>query len=406
MDQNSMFGAALGLQEPWFVKGIRFSLEDRRLDIDIDFRKGGLFPCPQCKQPRKAYDTADKSWRHLNFFQYECHLNARVPRIECGGDDGCGILQVGVPWGRTQSGFTLLFESLIMAMVKEMPVASVAALVGETDHRLWRVLHHYVNEARKEIDMSDVTSVGIDETSRRKGHNYISCFVDLNKSKLLFVTEGKGKDTVAQFQKDLIAHKGQPEQIKNVCCDLSPSFISGVTTSFPKADLTFDRFHVMKIINDAVDAVRREESKQMPELKKTRYLWLKNEGNLTVKQKEKFDSVKNLRCKTAKAYQLKITFQEFFAQTDKAAAEVFLHQWYSWAVHCQLDPMVDAAKTVKSHWQGIMNWYDSHISNGVMEGINSLIQAAKARARGYRSVANISAMAFLIAGKFNFKLPT
>jgi transposase len=406
MDQNTLFAMALGLEEPWLVKEIRFSAKERRLDIHLDFPRGGGFSCPRCGKKSKAYDTTDKVWRHLNFFQHECFLHARIPRIDCGEGEGCGILQVEVPWARPQSSFTLLFEALLMALVQQMPVAAVAALVGESDQRLWRVLHHYVAKARNAVDMSCVKVVGIDETSSRKGHNYITCFVDLNKSQILFVAEGRGKNTVENFRDDLVRHHGQTDKVEHICCDLSPAYISGVEATFSEAALTFDRFHIMKIINNAVDTVRREESKDKPELRRTRYLWLKNEANLTVKQQAQFESVRNIRSKTARAYQLKVTFQEFFVQKDKTIAEIFLRKWYSWARRSRLEPMKAAAQTVRSHWNGVLNWYDSRISNGVLEGINSLIQAAKARARGYRSVRNLATMAYLIAGKLKFALPT
>lgn len=405
MDQNQLFAMALGLQHPWFVEKIQFNAEGKRLDIYLDFPKGSEFACPRCGTKSKAYDTEDKVWRHMNFFQHECYLHARIPRINCCGKDKCGVLLVEVPWARPQSGFTLLFEAFLMALVQAMPVNTVAALVGETDKRLWRMLHYYVAKARENVDMSCVKAVGIDETSSRKGHNYITCFVDLEKSQIVYVTEGKGKQTIASFKDDLKQHHGKPENIEKVCCDLSPAFISGVQKEFPDAALTFDRFHIMKIVNEAVDKVRREETKQNPQLRGTRYLWLKNECNLTAKQSKQFESIRNLRCKTAKAYQLKVTFQELFSQPDKAAAEVFLKKWHSWARRSRIEPMKQAAKTVDNHRQGILNWFDSKISNGVLEGINSLIQAAKARARGYRTATNLKTMAYMIAGKLSFDLP-
>ena len=190
-----------------------------------------------------------------------------------------------------------------------------------------------------------------------------------------------------------------------MCCDLSPSFISGVKKEFPDTALTFDRFHVMKIVNEAVDQVRREESKEDSRIKGTRYMWLKNEKNLTARQRSQFESIRDLNTKTAQAYQMKITFQELFSLPSKVEAEEFLKEWHSWASQSSLIPMQKAAQAVHNHRQGILNWFDSKISNGVLEGINSLIQAAKARARGYRSVTNLKNMAYMIAGKLTFDLP-
>jgi transposase len=141
----------------------------------------GTADCP-------AYDSEEKTWRHLNFFQHEVHLHARVPRVTC---KSCGIKQVSVPWARPNSGFTLLFEALVMAMVQAMPVAVVARMIDEWDTRLRRIIHHYVERARDRADHSDVTSVAFDETASRRGHNYVSLFVDLVRRRVLFVVEGK-----------------------------------------------------------------------------------------------------------------------------------------------------------------------------------------------------------------------
>ena len=309
--------------------------------------------------------------------------------------------------GRSDSGFTLLFEAFIMALAKEMPVNAIARLVNEHDTRLWRILHHYVEQARSEQDYSQVEKVGVDETSSKRGHNYITTFVDMAQSKVLFATPGKNAGTLTAFKKDLKAHGGSPEQIKEACCDMSPAFISGIEDTFIEAQITFDRFHVMKIINDAVDQVRREEQKDRPELKKSRYVWLKNPEHLTPKQQAVLESldVKRLNLKTARAYQIKLNFQELYNQ-PKALAEPFLKKWYFWATHSRLQPIIDAARTIKNHWLGVLHWFDTGISNGILEGINSLIQAAKAKARGYRSTRNLITVVYLIAGKLDMKLPT
>ncbi len=351
----------------------------------------------------KAYDTEQKTWRHLNFFQHETYIHARVPRVEC--PDGCGIKTVEVPWARPRSGFSLLFEALIMTLVREMPVAAIAALIGEHDTRIWRVLHHYVDEARKEMDCSGVERIGMDETASRRGHNYITLFYDLDEKRLLFGTEGRDQSVVSAFREDLQAHGGDPAQIRQVCSDMWPAYIRGVSDCFPEAEITYDRFHTMKILNAAVDQVRREEAGTRGELKNTRYLWLKNPTNLTARQKQTMEDLPTHNLKTARAYQIRLTFQELFQQPSREAAEAFLKRWYFWATHSRLDPIIQAAKTIKKHWDGILNWFDSLITTGLIEGFNGLIQAAKARARGYRTNRNLITMAYLVVGKLDFGLP-
>ena len=382
-----------------------FNQDKHRLDIEFDFPRGSLFSCPSCgKEGCNAYDTERHTWRHLNFFQHEAYLTAPVPRVNCGD---CGVKTIEVSWARSRSGFTLLFEALIMMLAKGMPVKSIANLVKEHDTRLWRVLDHYVHESRDRSDFSAVTAVGVDETSSKRGHNYVSVFVDMKSSQILFATEGKDASTLERFKTDLEAHHGDPACIHEVCCDMSPAFTSGVEKHFPEAHLTFDKFHVLKIINEAVDEVRREEQQSHPELKRTRYLWLKNPGNLKEHQVATLAAlqVKNMNLKTARAYHIRLNFQEFWNQPLQEA-EIFLTKWYYWATHSRLETIKKAAYTIKRHWDGILRWFTSKINNGILEGINSLIQATKAKDRGYRTTRNLITMIYLIGGKLEFRLPT
>jgi transposase len=369
-----------------------------------NFPAGSRFTCPSCgASDCPAYDTEQMTWRHLNFFQHEAYLNARVPRIRC---EKCGIKKVQVPWARPDSGFTLLFEAMVMAMVSAMPVKAVARMVGEHDTRLWRVIHHYVDQARARVDVSGVTKLAIDETAARRGHDYVTLFVDIDRSRVLFATEGKDAAAVAAFATDFVAHGGDPKAIREVCIDMSPAFISGVGDNLPNAAITFDKFHAVKIINEAVDEVRRSEQRKNAELRGTRYIWLRNPQNLSERQKTTLDSLPMQHLKTARAYQIRLAFQDLYDQLTTEAATAHLKKWYFWATHCRLKPMVKAAHTVKRHWDGILRWFDSKIANGLIEGINSLVQAAKAKARGYRATRNLKVMIYLIAGKLDMQLPT
>ena len=403
MRDTSLLQQALGLTPPWTVSRSDFDPEARRLDIQIDFTPGSHFACPACGAADcPVHDTERTSWRHLNFFQHQAYLNARVPRIRC---EHCGVKKVGVPWARPGSGFTLLFEAMIMAMVPAMPVKAVARMVGEHDTRLWRVIHHYVDKARAASDASGVIRLAIDETSARGGQEFISLFVDIDRARVLFATEGKDAATVAAFAEDLTAHGGDPAAIAEVCIDMSAAFIKGTGENLPNAAITFDKFHAVKIINAAVDKVRREEVKSRPELKKSRYVWLKNATNLTGAQRETRDSLAKSNLKTARAYQIRLAFQDLYDQPSTQAAADHLKRWYFWATHSRLEPIIEAARTVKRHWDGMLRWFHSNIANGLIEGINSLVQAAKAKARGYRSNRNLIAMVYLLAGKLDLGLP-
>jgi transposase len=406
MRDIDLFQAALALEDPWCVKEAKFSAEARRLDLYLDFRRGGTFSCPECGAAGcKAHDTEEKQWRHLNFFQYEAYLHARTPRVRCAR---CGVRIVEVPWARPGSGFTLLFEAFFLGLVRHMPMLAVAELVGEHDTRLWRILHHYIDQARAEADFSEVRQVGTDETASRRGQNYISLFVDMERSRLLFATEGRKAEVVAAFADDLEAHGGRRENVGEFCIDLSAAFQKGISDSFPHARITFDKFHLVKLVSEAVDEVRREEQKSRPELKGTRWMWTLNPQDLTEAQIDVSDRLHlpGMNLKTVRAYHLRLNFQEIF-QSSGAEAVTLLKAWYYWATHSQLPPMIRAAKTIRRHWDGVLRWFTTGLSNGVLENINGRIQAAKAKARGYRSIRNLIAMAYLIAGKLRLQpLPT
>jgi transposase len=164
--------------------------------------------------------------------------------------------------------------------------------------------------------------------------------------------------------------------------------------------------HAVKIVNDAVDQVRRMEQKSRPELKGTRYIWLKNTTSLTPYQDDVLGRFVDMHLKTARAYQIRLTFQELYEQPSREAAEAFFKKWYFWATHSRLPAIIEAAKTMKRHRDGILRWFDTKIANGVLEGIDSIVQAAKAKARGYRSKRNLKAIIYLIAGKLELSLPT
>jgi len=293
-----------------------------------------------------------------------------------------------------------------MTLVTHMPVAAAARLVGEHDTRLWRVVFHYVGEAVARMDLSALRRVCIDETAAKRGHDYVSLFVDIDARRVVFVADGRDADVVSQFADHVDAHNSDASRIKEVCIDMSAAFIKGVTENLTEAEITFDKFHVMKMLGDAVDKTRRAESKARPELKGSRYVWLKNEQNLSAGGKETLAALSTLHLKTARAYQLRCAFQEVYAQPTLGWAELMLDRWDSWAIRSRIEPIKAVAKTIRRHRDGILAWFDSRIANGLIEGINSLVQAAKAKARGYRNRDTLKAMTYLIAGKLDLRLPT
>ena len=400
---QQLFTLALGLVPPWAVDDVRFMVEEKRLDLHVNFPRGSHFPWPICGQGFPVYDTLEKVWRNLDFFQHAAYLHTRVSRVRCTEH---GIHLVPVPWARKGSAFMLLFEALVIAMVREMPVLTVARLIQETDQRLWRVIDHYVSKARKTVDMSDVHAIGVDETSSRRGHHYITLFVDLREKRLLFATPGKDAQTFAQFAEDLQADGGCAPAITEVSLDLSPAQ-KGAAEHLPHAEITFDRFHIMKLVIEAVDAVRKGEDLSQPDLKKSRWLWLKNSGKVNAKQKAKLqDILKNQNLKTAQAHQYRLTFQEIFTLQNRHQGATLLKAWMENSTANGLPPLVKVAYTLMNHWDSLHLWFESQITNGILEGFNNLLQTAKAKARGYRTHKNFINMAYLILGKLDLRLPT
>jgi transposase len=393
---NDLFRVMLELEEPWTLTHVELDEKEKTWHLLIDFKPGTLFACPHCGAMCTAHDTKVKTWRHLDLWDWKTYLHARVPRTDC--DDCHKVTRVQVPWSRANSNFTLMFDAWAMRLMAEMPVNAAARELREHDTRMWRIFHHYVEKAMAELDLTRVKRIAIDETSSRRGHRYITLFVDADAKTVLFATEGKGMDTLGRF-KELLSTKGAyAEQIEEVCCDMSPAFIRGIEDYFPKAEITFDKFHVMKLVNEAVDDVRIAEQKQTPELKHTKYIWLKNEFNLKAEQKATLTRLKDSNLQTGRAYRLKLAMQDFWS-TPHILADVYLREWIGWATRSQLTPMVSLAKTIKQHEEGILRWFHSKMTNGLLEGINGLVQAAKRKARGYRNVENLIAMVYMTANK-------
>ena len=398
---SSLFTVALGLQAPWEVVNVAFDPGAGRIDLQVAFTPGTRFTCPHCgAEHQPVHDTLEREWRHLNFFQYQAYLRGKVPRVRCGA---CAkTTQVAVPWARPDSGFTLLMEALIVTLCQAMPVRQVAQLLAVSDMRVWRTLDHYVDQARAQEDFSAVAAVGLDETAARRGHDYISLFHDLEAGRLLFACEGRKAEVVAQFADDLETHGGCAENVRAVCIDMSTSYRAGVAEHLPWAAVTFDEFHVIQLVNKAVDEVRRQEARSTPSLKRSRYLWLKDKQDWTSRQIIQYTDLTRLNLKTHRAFRIKEALREIFHRAaNRAEAEPLLEQWYSWARRCRLEPIKQVATTLKNHWDGILNAFDSKLTNGRVEGANSLIQAAKAKARGYGTTRHLITIAYLIVGKLS-----
>lgn len=391
-NEIKIFSLMAGIEKPWILEKVEVD-ENKDLHMYVKYKRGEKFKCNKCEEICPVHDTIEKTWRHLNCFEHKTYIHCKVSRIKC---EKHGVHLVEVPWSKANTGFTLLFEEFVMQLAKKMSVHAISKILDESDGRLWRIVHRYAKEYVENLEFSKVTKIGLDETSR-KGHEYITVFIDLDTSKVLYIADGKKATTIEEFKEFFVAHNGKAENITDITCDMSMGFTAGIKKAFKNSKIVYDKFHVMKVINEAVDKVRKSEVKEQPMLKQTRYIWLKNKNNLKEKQKETLQKMSKMNLKTGKAYRLKIAFQDIYNMNyTKEIAEGEFKEWMQWAVRSKLPEFKSAAKTIGSKLVGILNYFENKLTNAVLEGINSMIQSIKSRARGYKKIENFKAMIYLM----------
>ncbi len=412
MASSDIFTLGLGLTPPWRVIDQRLETDKQpnELHLAVAAEPSARFPCPTCGRLCKPHDWKEMSWRHLNFFQHACFVSARVPRTDCPDH---GVLRIHVPWARPDSGFTLLFEQAALLLMREMPVAAAARIIGVTDQRLWRILFFYIGRAIDRLDLSHVQAIALDETAAKRGHEYVTVFIDLDAAQkpVLFVTPGKGKECMTAFRAFLSEHGGEPTRIAEVVCDMSAAFLAAAAESFPQAAVTVDWFHVVQIFTTAVEKVRRAEAHQRTMPKGARWATLKRPEALTETQRQALDELQTGGFATAEAWRAKERLRWVREAATAQAARWRLSHFLN---HIDerldevdgsenpnrtgsiLDPVRDAVETVRRHASRIIRRWQSGHSNARLEALNGLFQAARARARGYRTTATFACVIYLI----------
>ncbi len=404
MDANTVLALGLGVTPPWRLVSQQLDTgkQPHELHLEVAAERGSLFPCPVCGKACKAHDFAEFTWRHLNFFQHHCFITAKVPRTECSEH---GVLRTTVPWAREGSRFTLLFEPAALFLVREMPVLAAARIMEITDQRLWRIVAHYVGQAVARLDLTRVTAIGLDETAAKRGQTYVTVFIDLDRTDkpVVFVTPGRGKETVARFRAFLAEHGGSPSRIAEVVCDMSGAFIAAIGESFENAAVTVDWFHVVQLFTKAVDEVCRVEAKQSKLPKALRWAVLKRaDGRLTEAQVTALAELEASNLFTAIAWRIKEKLRWVRQAQSVQAARWRITNFLRHATDLLdpspiLNPVRKALATVKTHSDRILQRWTSSHSNARLEGLNGLFQAARARARGYRNVNTFATIIYLIA---------
>jgi len=406
-ERSMGLGPEWRVEDVWFEEGSGGSPDE--LHVRVGRVPGTAVECPACGARRGVYDTRERTWRHLDIWQYETLVHCAVPRVDCPED---GVLTALMPWEvRPNSHFTALFEAQVLVMaLSGMTATQVARQLRLSDTRVWAILGRAVREALGRADYSGVRRVGVDDTARRRGQNYVSTMVDLDGRRALAVTEGRDKGAVGRLCEEFESRGGDRSAVAEVTRDMSQAYALGVAEQMPQAAQTVDRFHVMQLFEQAVDRVRCAEAKSSAEkrrlLKGTKYAWLKRPENLTERQAAKKESLMGEHLLTARACAMAEAMRAVYSCPDRESAAAELDRVISWAMHSNVGEMKRVAKTVRAEREGVLNWFSSRATNAILEGLNSVIQSMKRAARGFRNVEYFRTAIFLRLGGLDFSAQT
>jgi transposase len=395
MEDKALYTQILGIRVPWEITDIDLKMDQEQVDIYVEWPAGIEAPCPVCQKEHKerickVYDRRkERVWRHLDTCQLKTFIHSHIPRIKCPIH---GVKTISINWADEMARFTHLFEGLAIQMLKMSANRSQTAKVlriswDELNRIMLRAVDRGLSRRKREI----IPSIGIDEKSFLSGHSYVTIMTDHKRKRVIDVGENRDEDAVNTLWQGLSDE--QRENVQSVCMDFWKAYISGARRYVPQADIVYDRFHVSKHLNEAVDKVRRKEHRELcrqkdTRLSKTKYLWLKNPGNWTEKDKGRYDILSESQLSVGRAWNRKELFREFWSLTTIEEAEIFFKRWYLSATHSRLKPIIEVAKMLKRHLEGLLAWIKHHVSNGLVESFNSKIQQIKSIARGFRDFNN------------------
>lgn len=412
MIPEKVFHQILALGERWHVSAVDYVEKASQVLIRVK-ESPALWKterCPHCQaQAVGGYDHApERCWRHLNVCQLQSEIVCALPRGQC---KACKkVYTVRAPWEGRSRGLTQEFEAFALTLMREMPVRKAGEILGESDQKLWRALFAHVDAAWADLSWENVVWVGADEMNRKKGHNYLTVFVDLAAKRVLLAVEGKDAGTWKRFAEQLGQHNGHPKAITQVAIDMSPAYLKGVKEHFGNAVIVYDKFHVVSQVSAAVDEVRRGEVRQdavaREQLEKTCWLWRKNPEGWTEREGQRWGQLKDKPLVTGLAYAMRVELQRAYTSTNARVARSRFVQWCQWVraesealTSGLLDPMRKAAEMVERHLEGILGHWQAGLTTAFLEGLNSLFSATKRKARGYRSTEYQIAMLYFVAGK-------
>lgn len=389
MSLKDHYRLLLGLDSNWEVLDVELDLKASRVEIELQ-HGGGRVECPECGGTCSIADHApERQWRHLDTMQFETILRARVPRSRC---KPCGVKTTAVPWAGKHSRFTLMFEAFAIEILKiAANIEGARKLLRLSWDGAQQIMDRAVSRGLEKRDLEEVTRVGLDEKSFLRSQSYVTALNDLDGGRVIEVVEGRTTKDAGELLESLPSEVAG--NIEAAAIDMWPAFIKAVGAKLPDADIVFDRFHISKHLNEAVDKVRRSEHKTLlaegrNDLSGSKYSWLKSDENLTETQRSVLETLCAKNLKTSRAWAIKECFNEYWMSRNAAFAEEVFKDWYSWAIRSRLEPVKKVARMIKKHLYGLETYFKHWITNAVSEGLNSRIQSLKSAARGFRSFAN------------------
>lgn len=404
MKMEDIFKIALGLQDPWLVESVELLNQEETVQLHLHIGHKPRAKFQYEGSLYSVYDHQERTWRHLNFFEHECYLHARVPRVRTSSGQ---VLLVDVPWASPGSSFTLLFEAYAALLVEGgMPCTKAGDYMGISGKSIWTILSRMVSTALSEQPLKEVKHMGVDETSSKKGHHYFTVLTDMQQRKVVGVGQGKDQDALDKALIDLEIRGADPKKVELVTMDMSTSYIAGVNNRMPDAEIVFDRFHLEQGMSKIVDEVRKEEAHKYKELRKTKYLWLKNESSLSQEQHSRLSILESSYPTLGKVYRLKEQFKEVLHAAYYTTRLTGINQWIKMAWNSKIEQVQRFVSMLFEHWYGIKTYFEYHATNGFAERVNLKIQEIKRVARGYRNPQNFILMIYFHLGKLDLNLPT
>jgi transposase len=380
MRDIDFFARLLSLKRPWKVDRVSLSPEEMEIDVWLEHRQRAEFACPECRLPLPIYDhVATRRWRHLDHGECRTWLHARIPRVYCLEH---GALQAAVPWALPGSRFTLPFERHAIDVLLETDVLGGARLLKLSWDEAWHLMERAVERGQQRKKRRVIPYLGVDEKAVTRRHQYVTLVCDLNRGTIEYLAENREKTSLDAYYASLT--KKQLAGIQGVAMDMWDPYIASTLAHVPDGakKIVFDRFHIMQHMNEAVDAVRKEENRLLMEgdfdiLKGTKYLWLFAEENTPEKMAERFGWIRESNLKTARAWAIKESLRGLWSYRRKGWAELYWKQWYFWATHSRLEPVKKVARMIHNHLENVLTYFDHRITNAVSEGLNSKIQTVK-----------------------------